>query len=320
MDKYYLISRNKKTNKINVLGEYPSLEDIDCFTTNCYNSRDLSGQLSCPTISNDFFIAKKESKDSLNVMDVLYADSREVKSLMNDNKNINNLIEHFCKKMESNTNFYNMVMKLDNTLYDKCKNYLTNIEEEKIDSYEILRNIVSTFAKYEKVRKDKKKERKRSLERLIVEKKVLSKIDEDKKQLNLFKLCNDKINNERLLTVINLFDHLYDGFLTIEDGEVKVTNNILTAHENLNILDSLLDQRLGYNLVEYLNDKYNAGLDMDEDVKNKYRELALEDKKEIINILVGDPVVLNNAYQWSMIINLNKDKIMGDMYGYQFRK
>ena len=122
MDKYYLIAKGKKTNKIYVIGEFYSIKIIDSYTTNYYNNRDLSEAITCSSKNNDFFIAKKNEK-GLDIMDVLYADSREVKTLMNDsNEGIDNVVNHFLKKMEANPNFYNMVMKLDDSLYDKLKN------------------------------------------------------------------------------------------------------------------------------------------------------------------------------------------------------
>jgi len=338
MSNFYLVGKDKKSNKLRIVAKSSKLEELDNFTTDFHNRHILSNYVG-DGLSKDmvFFIVRpivKGNKTYLDIMDVLYSDSKEIKLIMGSNESANNLLDHFYDKMRSNIDFYDMVINVDRNIYPRFKNYFTHeiiTDKEELkekdggwvtDDYILLRNMVASLSKYEKRKRSKKSDSRRLLEKLIIEKRAVSKIEEEnnKNQLNFFDKLDNNVDDSKLLDVMCMFRHLYYGFLEISNGEIRITNNLLTIYENLEKLDSLLDPRIGYLLYEYLENKYNYGIALDEETKNKYKVLTEKIQREMIEALMSDSELLNKTYNWSLIISINKDRILGDYRERQMSK
>ena len=336
MSSFYLVGKNRKNGMVSIIMESDDLEKIDYYTTNYHNRRNLSEAINDGVSKDmDFFIVKpivKGNTTFFNILDVLYSNSKEVRLLNDSKKSVDNLIDHFYDKMRNNLDFYDMVINHEKNIYPRFKNYftheiMTSSEELKekdggwiTEDYNILRNMVSSLSRFERRKRSKKSDSRVLLEKLILEKRVASKIEEDDRQLNFFKKIKKDVDDNKLLEVMCLFRHLYEGFLEIRDGEVRLTNNLITNHENLELLDTLLDQRVAYPLFEYLRNRYKYGLAIDDESKNKYQNLVEDNQREMIEVLMSNVQVLNDAYKWSLIISINKDRILGDYNGKKLYK
>ncbi len=326
---FYLVVRDVKTNEYETIKEFETLEEADLYTTDYHNNRELAkhvwGKGIVPSQDLDFFIVKSNSKNKyFDVMEVLFSDSKEVKCIIKDNNNAkHNLLDHFYYKMTHSNEFYNVVM--DNpSISDELKEYYLQFYFKKCDNpqdsesirtitYPTIRNILSSLSTYEKSKDIKSN----SNYRLLLERELIGKVDIDEKQLDIFdKIEKDSINTDKLIEVLDSLENLPKGFLYVKEGETHISNNIYTMNENLNVLDSLLDERLGIVLNDYINyrEKYNNSLDQ------KYKKILKESKLMIIDILTENKYILDKTYKLTRIINRDQSNLLGDEYGYQYKK
>ena len=128
MSSFYLVEKNKRNNKLNIIKKAERLEEIDYYTVDYHNRHSLSKAINREAIDTKFFIVKsivKGNKTYFETMDVLYSDSKEIKMIMGSKDSVNNLIDHFCDKMQSDLDFYDMVINKDANIYPRFKKYFT---------------------------------------------------------------------------------------------------------------------------------------------------------------------------------------------------
>lgn len=302
--KYYLVARDTKTNDFEMKKDFSSLKEVDIFTTKYHNSGDLAKKMwkgnIVPSQDIDFFIILPiDDGKRLETTSVLYSNSKEI--IMIDREEIKeNTLKHFCEKTETAINFLNKMRHTHPELYSEIKNSFLDKDNEV--SYKTIREAVLSFTEYKKSDKEIN-----DLYRLVLEKDLLEIINDDSNDNQIsIQLEEDSINTDRVVETLELLRNFDKSILEIRKGKVYTTNNIYTNNNNLQELDSLLDQRIGFILYDYLND-------VDEE-KNKSREL------KIIEILSSDIKTLNNTYKYAKNINTDIKNILGDNNGCQYRK
>ena len=324
---YYLVARDIKTNDFKMIRSFSTLEQADLYTTTYHNSRDLGKKLKFPTKELDFFLIRERSKKPNKTMDVLYSDSREIRNiaLTNDKENIDNIVEHFINKLSTNIGFYSLVKKNINLkkIYEMCIED-TDLLKEKDErgnykEYPLLRHLVESFSKYETLKKSKTKAKETERDRLIIEKEVISKINTNDKQISMDNIIENTSNkrDDYLIETVDMIDIIPTGFTYIKDGTVHISNNIYTINEDLEELDSLLNQELGYILNEYLNTKNELDNTTNISIIEKNKKLIKAQKLKMIEILERDNSVLNNTYKLMKIVSINQSKLLGDNYEYR---
>ena len=291
----YLVARDAKTNDFEMMREFPSLKEADLYTINFHNSKDLAKGVwksnIVPRQDIDFFIVMLPIGDkNLETREVLYSNSKEIKMMDSEDIKVNAL-KHFCDKAEKN-------ISGREEIYPVAKNYIQDDDKKEI-SYEVLRDTVLSFTV------DKNKEE-NDLHRLLLEKKIVKVLDEEYDENQLSFVEEEKEDTEKLVEVLEMFRHFDKTTLVKKDGVVHTANNIYTNNDDLERLDSLLDQRIGFILHDYLND-------LDEEL-NKEREL------KIIEILSSDKRLLDKTYKYARLITTDIKELVGDNNGYQYRK
>ena len=328
---YYLVARDIKTNDFKMIRSFSTLEQADLYTTKYHNSKELGKRIwkdeIIPTQELDFFLIKERSKKPNKTMDVLYSDSREIRNiaLTNEKENIDNIVEHFITKLNTNIGFYSLVKNNINlkSLYEKCIEN-TDLLKEKDErgnykEYPLLRHLVESFSKYESLKKSKTKEKETERDRLIIEKEVISKINTNDKQISMDNIIESDFNkrDDYLIETIDMLDTIPTGFTYINEGIVYISNNIYTVNEDLEKLDSLLNQEFGYVLNEYLNTKNELDNTTNISIIEKNKKLIKAQRLKMIEILERDNSVLNNTYKLMKIVSINQSKLLGDNYEYR---
>jgi len=300
--KCYLVARDAKTNDFKMMKDFSSLREADLFTTNYHNSGDLARNMWKGTIvpnqDIDFFIVLPLGKKKLETTSVLYSNSKEIRMVDRDDVNT---LKHFCEKAETALKFFNEIKNTTPELYAEIKNSF--LEEGKEVSYESIREAVLSFTEY----KDDNKES-NDLHRLVLESELLGVLADDynENQLSFLEPINNVDTTDKIIEILEVFRNMDSSVLEIKDGVVYTTNNIYTNNDDLERLDSLLDQRIGFILHDYLNDH--------DESKDKSREL------QIVEILHSDKKTLNDTYRFAKSIDTDMKNILGDNNGYQYRK
>ena len=331
---FYLVVRDVKTNEYETIKEFETLEEADLYTTDYHNNRELAkhvwGKGIVPSQDLDFFIVKSNNKNKyFDVMEVLFSDSKEVKCIIKDNNNAkHNLLDHFYYKMTHSNEFYNVVMDnvvMDNpSISNELKEYYLQRYSKKCDNkkdsksistitYPTIRNILSSLSTYEKSKDIKSN----SNYRFLLERELIGKVDIDEKQIDMFeKIKKESIDTDKLIEVLDSLENLPEGFLYVKKGEAHISYNMYTMNDNLDVLDSLLDERLGIVLNDYINyrEMYKNSLNQ------KYKKILKESKLMIIDILTENKYVLDKTYKLTRIINRDQSNLLGDEYGYQYKK
>jgi hypothetical protein len=335
---YYLVARDVNTNDFKMIRGFDTLEQVDLYTTKCHSSRDLGREIwkngIVPSQELDFFILKERSdKKSVKTMDVLYSDSKEIRNiaLSKSGESVDNLVEHFYHKLTSSLGFYSLVAQTTNIkkMYNKCVASQDYIEKTRLKSkdengnyveYPAFRKMVEALSRYEEKKKKKDKLDGKLLNRLVIERSLLQRLNNNENQVSLFDYIDtleSKIDEDRLLETIDLIDRVPNGLIYLKQGAAHISNNLYTVNENLERLDSLLDQELGYELEAYLDNKSKLDITTDIDELAKYRELVKKGKLRIVDILSSNPKVLNDTYRLMNIVNRNQTKLLGDKYEYR---
>lgn len=302
----YLVARDVKTNDFEMMKKFSSLREADLYTTNYHNSKDLAKHIwksnIVPKQDIDFFIVIPKSKDhkEMQMSSVLYSNSKEIRMI--DNEEIKeNTLKHFYKKIEEATEFLNAISEEHPELYAKVKNYFLEDEDKDI-SYKMVREAILSFAEYKNNNKESN-----NLYRLVLERKIANLFDDNYNENQLSFLEEQEEDNTcKIVETLELLKKFDKSILDIKDGVVYTTNNIYTREEDLEKLDSLLDQRIGFIMHDYLNENDHE--------LNERREL------KIIEILSSDKKVLNDTYKYARNINTNIQELLGDNNGYQYKR
>lgn len=368
---YYLVARDVKTNDFKMIRGFDTLEQADIYTTSSHNPKDLGKKIwrgtIVPSQELDFFLVKERSnKKSLKTMDVLYSDSKEIRNIAikKDSDSVDNLLQHFYHKLMTSPSFYRLVEKSTNIskLYDMSlptKDYVDQMclkskdENGNFVEYPAFRKMVEAFSRYEDKKRKKTNLNRVLLNRLILERKMLEKLNNNEKQISVFDYldpidcldCEAKYDDV-LLETIDFIDKLPNGFISIKEGKARVSNNIYTTKENLDILDSLLDQEIGYLLIDYLNNKSALDKTISEEPKedtyiegqiSMFDDIYLDDssssksndkikelketikrnKLKLIDILSNNQKVLSDTHKLMNIVSVNQSKLLGDNYEYR---
>ena len=304
--KCYLVARDAQTNNFEMMKDFSSLREADLFTINYHSSEDLAKSIwkgnIVPKQSIDFFIVLPMKGKKIETTSVLYSNSKEIGMIDREDVDVKeNTLKHFCEKTETALKFFNKVKNSNPELYAEIKNSF--LEEDKEVSYKTIREAILSFTEY----KDDNKES-NNLHRLVLESELLTILSDDynEKQISFLEPVNDIDSTDKIIEILEIFRNMDNKMLDIKDGVVYTTNNIYTYSGDLEKLDSLLDQRIGFVLHDYLTDH--------EEEKDKQREL------KIVEILYSDKKTLNDTYRYAKSIDTGMKQILGDNNGYQYRK
>lgn len=300
----YLVARDVKTNDFEMMKEFSSLKEADLFTINYHNSEDLAKKIwksnIVPNQDIDFFIVLPMKGKTLETTSVLYSNSKEIGMI--DKEEVNTL-KHFCEKAETAIKFFNKVKETNPELYAEIKNSFLDKKQEV--SYETIRKVVLSFTNYKE-----DNDKSYNLHRLVTGRELLKELDEDynEKQLSFLEPVDNGKDIDKIIEVIEIFSNMDNSVLEIINGVVYATNNIYTCDCGTDIreLNSLLDQRIGFILNDYINDH--------DEEKDEAREL------KIVEILSSDKKLLNDTYKFAKSIEVGMNKVLGDSNGYQYRK
>lgn len=196
---YFLIGREKETNRLNVVSLSKGknlIEEIDLYTTCFQDAKSLSSFLykqgKIRSINTDFFIVYQtnhEKEKNLYTNEVLYGKNEWIRSLASKSlhkvsfeKEADQLLNKFCFKMEHDKYFYENIIYHETNLYPKFIQYFSENRSKNSfslkyqdggwmrKSYLLLRNIMETFIRYENSQKEYLKNKK---ERLLCQEKLL---------------------------------------------------------------------------------------------------------------------------------------------------
>lgn len=352
-NKYYLVGRYRKNNDFVVIpisGKWGNdLEEIDLYTTNYSNVLELVKALHVQGLIEDadidFFIVSPKEK-SLSFSDVLYKNSSKIRSIAKasldgnieeEDHNINDILNHFCWKMKYQPLFYNMVMYGDTHLYPKFIRYFTNKKYQDVyhvkyqdggwvkKSYPLLRNIVDSFHQFDYSFGNNDTFALDYIYRNMLEESLMNVTDRnyDEKQSSIFDLTDSISDEEKEEYVLHTFKSLPRGVFYQQQNQVVYNEELFGNYDidDLEKLSFLLGGRLSF-LVQILSLHqyyYNEGLKEMRDVSEQ-EKLIEEDINHIKAMLEESPDLLNQAYQWSVIYDKYKSRIVGEENGYQFVK
>lgn len=306
----YLVARDTLTNDFEVKGEFESLREADLYTTEYHNNEDLAKSIwkdgIVPKQEIDFFIVMpiiNGDNTRIKTKEVLFSNSKEIR-MIDDEEIQMNIVEHFKERIETTKEYISEVPDA----YDNIKKYLSDDTEVDTISYEDLREAILYFSK-NKEYEDKAQD----LYRLILERKLLIRFDEDYNENQLsFEIEEEQDESSKLVEIISTLENLGDGFLEMNKGIVSITNNMYTYNKDIDRLDALLDQRLGFLLYTYSQTKNS-------DDANK--KVLLENAEiQMIEFLSNDKKLLNKTYRLTKILEGNINNLVGDVNGYQYQR
>ena len=354
---YYFVGRNRKNNDFKVIpieNKWGNrLEEIDLYTTNYSNCLELMKALSeegnIDSVDMDFFIVSQREKDGnkdLVFYDVLYQNSSKIRSVAeaslkgnieDDEKNIHQILNHFCWRMKFQPLFYNMVVYGETNLYSKFVQYFSlNRYQDYYSvkyqdggwvqkSYPLLRNIVDCFHQLDYSfgihnSYDLDHIYRNMLEESLLE--VTNK-DYDEKQSNIFELSVEESKEEKMEYILDTFQSLPRGVFYQRENEIVFNEDLFGNYDSddLEQLKSILGERLSF-LVQILSLHTYYYQKSIQKMKNsdKYEKLIEEDYQQIKNLLEEDSDLFKKAYQWSLLYQKYKSRIVGEESGYQYRR
>lgn len=348
---YYLVAREKDTSRFDIIDCGSTLEEIDLYTIDFKDEEEIINKLLSENKINsnniDLFIAcprKIDAKNYIRTLNLLFYNNRGIGVIAKQSINkelpsqeADELINKFCYKMETNSEFFNMVSYGKTKLYSKFTDYFVNKRFQKTydikyqdggwvrKSYPLLRNICDTFNIFnKKLNTNRYDEINNDVYRSLMEDKMLEKLNTDykEKQFSLFDMENFTSDNatdeDKVIEIMTTFDNLGSGIIGLKDNKISVITDKMdkVGEEEKDSLETLLDSRLITALYYFLSHKNGY---LEQFKKNEfhdfYETLVREDYKEIVSLLKNKEV-FENASKWVKIYN----KCLGDVDGYQRRK
>lgn len=341
---YYLVGRDKVTNKYDVVYFDGKLESIDLYTTDYKNESELAEKLyadgKIKSKDVDLYIVSPKN-DSIATNEVLYSRNRYVKNIARDsiNKNlgfdnnyVNSVIYEFCTKMENNSKYYNMVVYGNTDIYPKFTEYFIGRRYQSTydvkyrdggwatKSYLLLRNILESYDRFDNPREDYLEQR------TLLEKSLLQRLDKNSSadQLFLFdipKFREQNISDEdKLIEIMDVFDRVLVEDFVLQNNRIFFDGDKRYG-EDLDKLRNMLGDDLNTQLGLYVYHKYNSrNIDVDDDKYFYYKSLIRNDKFNIVGALSSDSTLLSNAYEWIKLYTKHNSNLLGDENGYQRTK
>lgn len=355
---YYLISRDRKSNDFQVipignkLGN--SLEEIDLYTINFSNASELMKALRSRDILEerdiDLFIVSQKEKNGekkLKFLDLLFKDSYQIREVAlassknrieESSKKINDIFNHFCWKMKFQPMFYNMVVYGDTKLYQKFIKYFANHKYEDFyyakyrdggwiqKSYPLIRNIVDSFHQYDYSFGQNEHFALDYVYRELLENSLIeiTSTDYNHNQKTIFDLSDQILtSDEKRRYAMNVFQSLPKEVFYQKGNNVVFNDELFGSYEDndLERLSSLLGNNLPLyiQLLSFHTYYYKKGLKEARDVSEQDRQIN-DNLFHIYTILEESPDILESAYQWSLLYEKYRNRIVGDKGGYQYIK
>ena len=355
---YYLVARNRKLNDFQIIRINDkvgnSLEEIDLYTTNYGSALELVHSLQEQGIligkDIDFFIVsqrhKKEEKH-LSFLDLLYNDSAKIREVaeasskgkIDDSQRcVNDILNHFCWKMKYQPVFYNMVTYDDTCLYPKFVRYFVNQRYGDfysvkyrdgawvMKSYPLLRNIMDSFHQFDYSFGRNNHFSLDYVYRDLLEESLIEATSEDydQNQGNIFDIDDSSFTDEEKMNhTIEVFQELPKGVFYQEGDHIVFNQELFGSYEedDLELLSSLLGGQLSFyvQMLTFHNYYYQKGLKEARNV-SEHEQAISEDLYHISSLLQESPDILEKAFQWSLLYQKYKSRIVGDYGGYQYRK
>ena len=341
---YFLVARDRLTNDyefVSINGKRElSLEEIDSYTTHFKNEVVLEKGLNkIHTISLhgvDFFIVHQNNK-KLQKYEVLYEDNDRIRKIADDFDNnsemIDAILDSFAWDMTKKPLLYEQVVTGRTGIYSKyVKYFISNRSKPSTikyrdggwarESYPLIRNIVEATS------------RKTYNYSLICDKMYRDLLDEDLKiktdskynpdQLSLFDnylFDPNKLDDTKLLNVLGTFIKLPAATILIDDTHAYFNKSTFSnyADGDLDKLENLLpnDLLLRIRLLLIQRDcMENAFLPY----SDKYYRPIEKGQKDLTKLFINHPEMLDKASLWCDLYHSYEEKVLGDVYGREYKK
>ena len=345
---YFLVARKWEDNTFQIIptGKYhgSSLEEIDLFTT-CYDNsfqltKDLLSKGKISSSSVDFYIASKGKNSSIQTLEVLYSDQNRICSIANHSmhkniqkseRDIHQILNSFCYRMEHDSKFYDYVLFGENDLYPKFVRYFYNKRFEPVydvkykdggwvtKSYVLIRSILDSFSEY-----DGKKYSKlvNGTYRSLLERDLLPVLDRnyDENQLTWDSFDNISEKQRKVTEIMKVLDTMGVNTFVSDGFEFSFSKEeFQDCDENdLNLLSTLIPPVLRAKLYFYLNhrDILMSLIDSGENSIG-YEKLFQKKQSEIMKVLSSSDQILEDTYRFCLLYNKVSK---GDMNGRSYQK
>ena len=350
---YYLIARDRETNDFSIVKinqkRGVTLEDIDLYTTQFSDANQMRDMLQADSVITyddvDFFVAspsKVNGNIELKKYEVLYknndsiqkiAENSKINKISRSDEQIDRILDYFATQVKSRPALYDLLITGKTNIYEKYAKYFayTNYNVLKsikyLDggwariSYPLIRNVLEALSSVERDYSRTSDEMHRDL--LDSKLKQVTARDYDENQLTMFDMypLEEEQYASSVHKAMKTFETLPRDVFTNTPEGIHINTSMFYDCDTWDVerLDSFLPTQLMSRIQmllihrDYLNNsKYPFC--------NSYLSSVERDQEGIIKFLRNNQQKMNQIINWCDIFESNRDKVLGDEYGYQKRK